>query len=132
VEQTSENIPDFSIDEIGESISKDLKAARVGSRPFFIISFSMGGVVSRSIILNQLDSNLSNLKGVLFISSPLQGSNIKDEVEADLGRLIPLYNSFSPFEDAITAEEFNQYFLDQGFPQTKVSAEIIAATNFAK
>ena len=72
----------------------------------------MGGAVSRSIILNHTGSNLANLKGVLFISSPLQGSLIKEEVENDLGRLIPLYNSFTPFDEAITAEEFNEYFLD--------------------
>jgi len=44
--------------------------------------------------------------------------------------LIPLYNSFTPFEDAITAEEFNQFFLDSGFLRSKVSSEILAAENF--
>ena len=111
VEQMSENIPDWSIDQIGQSISQDLKAAQVGERPFFIISFSLGGVISRNIILNHTP-NLSNLKGVIFIASPLNGSLIKEEVENDLSRLIPLFNSFTPFDSAITSEEFNQFFLD--------------------
>jgi hypothetical protein len=52
----------------------------------------MGGVISRNLILNQIGTE--NLKGVIFIASPLNGSFIKEEVENDLRRLIPLFNSF--------------------------------------
>ena len=92
----------------------------------------MGGVVSRNIILNHMSSNLQNLKGVLFISSPLNGSKLQEEVENDLGTLISLYNSFTPFEEAITRDEFNQFFLDSLFARSKASSQIQKAEDFQK
>jgi len=46
------NIPDYSLKFLAESIAKDLNLAQVGKRPFVIVAFSMGGVVSREIILH--------------------------------------------------------------------------------
>ena len=51
------NIPDKDIDGLNDKIVGDLKAAGVGTRPFVIVSYSMGGVVTRHIILKQLISD---------------------------------------------------------------------------
>ena len=45
------NIPDQDIDGLNDRIVGDLKTAGVGTRPFLIVSYSMGGVVTRHIIL---------------------------------------------------------------------------------
>lgn len=72
------NIPDHGIESLSSMINKykiaiynlrDLENAGVGKRPYVIIAYSMGGVVSRSMILN--NDNRSNLKGIAFIGSPL-------------------------------------------------------------
>lgn len=46
-----EGIPDFTIEEISNSVLNDLVEAGIGKNPFFIVAFSMGGVISREIIL---------------------------------------------------------------------------------
>ena len=53
-----------------------MKAAGIGSKPFIIVSYSMGGVISRNMIVQNKDQ-LKNLKGVVFISSPLKGSTMR-------------------------------------------------------
>jgi predicted alpha/beta-fold hydrolase len=45
------NLPDHEFDDIAALISNDLIQAGVGKRPFIIISYSMGGVLTRHIIL---------------------------------------------------------------------------------
>ena len=56
------NIPDQDIDGLNDRIVGDLKAAGVGTRPFLIVSYSMGGVVTRHIILKQLISDTSIMR----------------------------------------------------------------------
>jgi surfactin synthase thioesterase subunit len=56
------NIPDQDIDGLNDRIVRDLKAAGVGTRPFLIVSYSMGGVVTRHIILKQLISDTSIMR----------------------------------------------------------------------
>ena len=56
------NIPDQDIDGLNNRIAGDLKAAGVGTRPFLIVSYSMGGVVTRHIILKQLISDTSIMR----------------------------------------------------------------------
>jgi triacylglycerol esterase/lipase EstA (alpha/beta hydrolase family) len=89
------NIPDYSLHDLGESVANQLEAAQVGQRPFVIIAFSMGGVVTREVILNQLsDAQLKNLRSVVFIASPLGGSNMKEQVKKELERIVPALNHF--------------------------------------
>jgi triacylglycerol esterase/lipase EstA (alpha/beta hydrolase family) len=38
-------------------IFRDLKLAGIGKKPFILIAYSMGGVVTRQIILNQILSS---------------------------------------------------------------------------
>jgi hypothetical protein len=64
-------------------IATDLKLAGIGQRPFIMISYSMGGVVTRHMIVKQSQDKEfaefnKNLKGVAFIGSPLQGSTMRD------------------------------------------------------
>jgi hypothetical protein len=56
------NIPDQDIDGLNDRIVGDLRAAGVGTRPFLIVSYSMGGVVTRHIILKQLTSDRSMMR----------------------------------------------------------------------
>ncbi len=72
------NLPDHEFDDIAAIISNDLINAGVGSRPFIIISYSMGGVLTRHMILRSgMKDKTSNLKGVAFIASPLHGSTLR-------------------------------------------------------
>jgi|LauGreDrversion4_2_1035121.scaffolds.fasta_scaffold741365_1 hypothetical protein len=71
------NIPDLEFDEIADLISDDLLLAGVGTRPFILISYSMGGVLTRHMILRGMEKVKTNLKGVAFIASPLHGSTLR-------------------------------------------------------
>ncbi len=71
-------MPDHEFDDIAAIISNDLINAGVGSRPFILISYSMGGVLTRHMILKSgMKDKTSNLKGVAFIASPLHGSTLR-------------------------------------------------------
>jgi len=73
-------IPDYTIDEIADKICNSLSSAGVGKRPFVIVSHSMGGLICKKV-LNRAEKNgklidNTNLKGVVFFSTPHFGSNI--------------------------------------------------------
>jgi len=56
------NIPDHDIEELNDRIVKDLKGAGVATKPFVIVSYSMGGIVMRDLILKQLSSEDALMK----------------------------------------------------------------------
>lgn len=68
----------------------------------------MGGVLARELILNHLDT--TQLKGVIFIGSPLKGSTMRQEVKAEIGpSMIAFFNNC--FE-GIDPKEFTELFYD--------------------
>jgi alpha-beta hydrolase superfamily lysophospholipase len=98
------NIPDNDVDQLADLISRyegcplkfyyrDFKGAGIGSRPFVLIAYSMGGVITRHTILKHL-GEFENLKGVAFIASPLQGSTMRDQINRDMRQIIPAFNKF--------------------------------------
>jgi len=74
-----------------------LKRARILERPTIFVSYSLGGVITRSIINKHLDaSQRKNVKAILFIASPLNGSDTGDQIRNDLR---PFIGPFLPFKD---------------------------------
>jgi len=132
------NIPDQDIDGLNDRIVGDLIAAGVGTRPFLIVSYSMGGVVTRHIILKQLTSDRSlmrekfakNFKGVAFIASPLKGSTMRDEINEDMKCLIPVMNKSLIPHDPIKDHEYLHHFMESGFPLSKMTLHIDGKADF--
>lgn len=132
------NIPDYDIDELIEKIVKDLKAAGVGQRPFILVSYSMGGVVTRHLIVKQLVSEKSymkeefekNLKGVAFIASPLNGSTMADEINQDIKGLISVMNKSLISHESVKDQEYLSHFIESGFPLSKMTMHIGSKIDF--
>ncbi len=87
-----QNLPDYEFDDMADLISRDLLEAGVGSRPFILISYSMGGVLTRHMILREIKQVLPNLKGVAFIASPLHGSTLRSQINDDIKHILPVFN----------------------------------------
>eukprot|EP00347_Sterkiella_histriomuscorum_P022197 403331334 len=92
-------------------VQGDLKKAGVGKRPFIFVSYSMGGVVTRQIILQHPEIS-QNLKGVQFIGSPLVKSDLREQINDDMKGLIPICNHY--MLDAIHNLEYISHFLKDG------------------
>lgn len=64
----------------------------LSDKPCVIVAFSLGGLIAR-----QLAIDLNNVKGVLFIASPLRGDGRIDlKVKKDL---TPIFMGVTPFID---------------------------------
>ena len=115
------NIPDHDIDSLSRILAHDLSQAGIGKRPYLIVAYSMGGVVARHMILNYL--SCSNLRGVAFLGSPLRGSTMRDQINNDIKGIVPAFHRvLSPLENvAISNQDFNQHFMDSGFPLSKLT-----------
>ena len=127
------NAPDNTIAELCLSISHDLRLAQIGQkRPFFIICFSMGGVIAREIVLNNLTKDQrENLKGVIFISSPLGGTSLKEQVQKDRGWEMSLMNNFvAPVQDSIPPDEFQVHFFKTAFETSRTSVDVLEAKGY--
>jgi len=52
--------------------------AGVTRKPFYLVSYSLGGVITRQVIMNLADQGMiNNFKGILFVSCPLNGSDMR-------------------------------------------------------
>ena len=73
------------------------------------VGYSMGGLIARQIATDQ-----RNVKGVLFIASPLRGDSRLDlKVYKDLG---PILHGLAPFIDQYSAiPEHVEHFIKEGF-----------------
>ena len=69
----------------------DFSKARVGERPYIIIGYSMGGLLTRHMVATS-EKARSNLKGIVFVASPLKGSTLNQQVNDDLRGIIPVGN----------------------------------------
>ena len=91
------NVPDHDLSEIANQVTVNLQNAKVGTqenKPFIIVAFSLGSLVTRELILHHLsDIQRQNLKGVIFIGPPLRGSSLKQTIQDELKRLIPAFNT---------------------------------------
>jgi triacylglycerol esterase/lipase EstA (alpha/beta hydrolase family) len=61
--------------------------AGIGKKPVILVAYSMGGVVTRHLLMGTIMANkerpeyqgfIKNLKGVAFIASPLHGSTLRE------------------------------------------------------
>ena len=68
------------------------------------------------------DEERANVKGVLFLASPINGSDQAAVIKTDLK---PFISSLIPFIDnfvsSFTADEFMNHFYDTGFPLSNAS-----------
>lgn len=70
------NLPDLTIEEFAKSICLDLRVAHLLDKPLVLVSYSMGGLVTRSLIMEFMtEAERSNVKAVYFLASPLNGSD---------------------------------------------------------
>ncbi|CDW81169.1 UNKNOWN [Stylonychia lemnae] len=134
------NIPDHSFEDLANKLQKDLKNAGVGKRPYVIIPYSMGGIVTRTMLLQHPEQK-TNLKGVMFIGSPLIGSDMRAQINEDMKGLIPILNNFmNPVDNAISNADYNQHFLFEGLqiinsiqqysPLSKMTTNVDDAVNY--
>ena len=72
---------------------EDIKLAKIDEKPVVIVGYSLGGLVTRHLVNNYFANG--NVKGVMFIASPLQGESRMDlRVKIDLAGYIPGTLSF--------------------------------------
>lgn len=70
------NVPDLTVEEYARSIHADLRQAGLLSKPLIIVCYSLGGLVTRSLIIDSMSKEeIANVKGVLFVACPLNGSD---------------------------------------------------------
>ena len=67
------NLPDLNPEEIASQVLESLQKA--GIKKCFIVSYSMGGLVMREMVLNP-NFNL-DVSGCVILSSPLRGSGMR-------------------------------------------------------
>ena len=73
--------------------------------------------MTRGIILSEgMKESLKNLKGVIFIGSPLKGSTLRSQINLDLNGMIPVFNFFmsGTYNCAIVDHEYIKHFLESG------------------
>ena len=93
------------------------------SKPMIIVAYSLGGVVARSLLMEAMsDKERANVKGVIFVASPINGSDQAEVIKDDLK---PFITPFVPFLDnftsSFTTEEFSNHFFDAGFSLSNAS-----------
>ena len=103
-----------------------MKLAKVLERPTIFVSYSLGGVITRAIINTCLDEQeRKNVKAILFLASPLNGSDTGDQIRNDLR---PFIGPFLPFKDSfgnsISPHEFVDHFYEAGFPLSNVTKTV--------
>ena len=70
------NVPDLKVEEYAESICRDLREAGLLDKPLFIVTYSMGGLVTRSLLISSMtEKERANVKGVLWVACPINGSD---------------------------------------------------------
>ena len=117
------NLPDKTIDEFAQSIYDDLQQAGLlnPKEPLLFVSYSLGGLVTRSLIINHLKKDgRSNLMGVLFVASPLNGSEMEGQIMADLKPVISFLLPATDIFESIGKDEFVDHFRYVGFPCSAV------------
>lgn len=112
------NVPDLRVEEYAESICSDLRKAGLLKKKLIVVCYSMGGLVSRSMLMEAMtEDERTNVKGVLFVASPINGSKSADEIKNDLKPFIATFINFSdPTGCALHTDEFSTHFYEAGFP----------------
>jgi len=118
------NVPDLSVENYADSICSDLRKANLLDKPLIVVCYSMGGIVTRSLILDAMtQEERSNVKAVFFIASPINGSDSSSTIKNDLR---PFIAPFIPFlcplaGSCLSADEFCDHFYEAGFPLSNAS-----------
>ena len=68
------NLPDEDVDEIATKIGNEWAHPLLTSDQLYIVGYSMGGLVTRSLLLNHKKIKAD---GVLFVASPLSGESME-------------------------------------------------------
>lgn len=82
----------------------------VGERPLIILSYSMGGILTKTF-LNIAPEIAKETKGIIFFACPHIGSDVRDDTQDQLGEMISGMNRFIN-QNCIDDEEFVNTFLD--------------------
>jgi hypothetical protein len=128
----SENIPDFTIDQISERIYNSFKRAGIGRRPLIVICHSMGGLITKRVLkLAESDTHnnnydlIKNLRGVVFFSTPHFGSDVVttllDAGVKSISKIVKQFETTS-VEYGLQEEDIKNKFSD--VPLTNATKEI--------
>lgn len=77
------NIQDRDVDAIADELLDNLKSCLVGDKPTIFVGFSMGGMITKLILLNDPEISKST-KNILFIGTPHRGSDVLEDTRAML------------------------------------------------
>ena len=72
-------------------MDESLKKAKIGQgRPLIIVGFSMGGILTKEILLlNKGEEFEKNTKSILFVSCPHTGTDVKKQTLEFWKRIVP-------------------------------------------
>lgn len=103
------NVVNKGIDEIARSVYFAMKKAEVGTKPTVLVCHSMGGLICKKVLALAKGSNdehfLSNIKGVVFFSTPHFGSDVVLNILKNVvGRYRIFFNLFQT-----TSNEYGLY-----------------------
>jgi hypothetical protein len=70
-----------------------LKEVGIGKKPIIFVSFSMGGLITKQLILNDKDLQ-SHVKSILFLAVPHFGSSVVDDTMVYMNRALQGYLPF--------------------------------------
>ncbi len=106
------NIKNRDTQEISSEIISQLKEVGIGHKPIIFVSFSMGGLITKQLILNDKDLQ-SQVKSILFLAVPHFGSSVVDDTMVYMNRALQGYLPFLEIaHTAMTAIEVNENITD--------------------
>ena len=94
-----------------------------GDTPLIIVAYSLGGIVARQIVVDHLEAN-RNLKGILFLASPLHGSEMERQIMRDLSPFVTMLRPYFDHFNAISEQEQIHHFRYEGFSVSRISDDI--------
>ena len=85
------------------------------------VGYSLGGLICRELI----NRGSQDVRGVLFIASPLTGDNRMDLiVRKDIAGYLPGTQPFLDSLESINTDEFITHFFERGFEPSAISKGI--------
>lgn len=90
------NIKDWDSIEISEDLLPQLKEIGIGKKPVIFVCFSLGGVVTKRMILKSSDLQ-KEVKSILFLGVPHFGSGVVSETKTFMNRAMQGYLPFFDF-----------------------------------
>jgi len=71
-------LPDRKIEEFADEIWNDVERAGIAEhQSIYLVAYSLGGIVTRSLVTRNWNQLKGKLKSVLFVASPLNGGDME-------------------------------------------------------